>query len=138
MRAEASAKGLSIELNLQPDLPKIQGDIAELQLALSHLLKNAISFTSQGRISVRAFSQQNTIIVEIKDTGIGIPEDDWERIFERFYRVDQARSTPGAGLGLAITRKIIKDHDGKIEVESVLGQGSLFRITLPAHLKQPK
>lgn len=127
---KATAKGLTVELNVQPELPPIQGDMKECQLAFTHLLKNAILYTPQGGIKVRAFMRQTSIVIEIEDTGIGISESDRSRIFERFYRVEQARTTRGTGLGLAVTKKIIEDHHGSIEVESVLGQGSLFRVIL--------
>jgi len=131
---EADAKGLTLEVDLHPDVGMVQGDSEELEIALAHLLKNAVEYTSEGSVKIRALMQQTSVIIEIEDTGIGISEANMARIFERFYRVDQARSTSGTGLGLSIAQKIISDHQGRIEVETTLGQGSLFRVTLPASI----
>jgi signal transduction histidine kinase len=128
---EAVNKGLAVDLNLQSEVPAIRGDSAELQLALAHLLRNAVAYTREGRISVSTSARQSAIVIDIRDTGVGIAPEDQEHIFERFYRVDQARTTRGAGLGLAICKKIVEDHHGTIEVESEVGQGSIFRISLP-------
>ena len=104
-------------------------------LALTNLINNAIKYSEPGsKIEIRAEENNDTVIIEVKDQGCGIPEDDLDRIFERFYRVDKARSRDlgGTGLGLAIVKHIVHAHRGKIEVESEPGKGSLFRIILPS------
>jgi two-component system phosphate regulon sensor histidine kinase PhoR len=87
-----------------------------------------------GRIEVKAHSNGRDVVFTVEDTGIGIPESDLERIFERFYRVDAARSREagGTGLGLSIARHIVDAHGGKIWVESAVGQGSCFHFSIPA------
>jgi signal transduction histidine kinase len=112
----------------------VWGDPIELSNALTEVLENASQFTpSQGTITVRTSIQQESVILEIEDTGVGIPTDEIPLIFERFYRVDKERPTDrgGIGLGLSIAQKIIQAHKGLIEVESTVGEGSIFRILLP-------
>ena len=99
-----------------------------------NLIENAIKYTpSNGKVRVIVASNEEDIIIEVKDNGIGIPREDINRIFERFYRVDKARSRDvgGTGLGLAITKHIIKSLNGKIEVKSELNKGSEFIVTIP-------
>ena len=106
----------------------------ELTIAFTNLIDNAIAFTlSGGSVAVSIAVSGAMVIIEVQDTGIGIAEKDMAGIFERFYRTDKARSTDtgGAGLGLAIARQIIDLHHGKIEVSSVLDEGSTFRVLLP-------
>ena len=99
-----------------------------------NLIENAIKYTpSNGKVRVIVASNEKDIIIEVKDNGIGIPKEDINRIFERFYRVDKARSRDvgGTGLGLAITKHIVKSLNGKIEVKSELNKGSEFIVTIP-------
>ena len=106
----------------------------ELQRALSNIIVNAISYTPKGgTITVTTRTVQSSLEIEVRDTGIGIDADDLPRIFQRFYRADQARSihTGGTGLGLAISKKIIEAHGGSITVESTPDVGSTFRVRLP-------
>ncbi|MGB7436504.1 MAG: ATP-binding protein, partial [Candidatus Acidiferrum sp.] len=98
------------------------------------ILDNALKYTpSGGSVEMRAFANAEEGVIEIEDTGVGIAADDLPRIFDRFYRADQARSreVPGSGLGLSIARWIAETHKGRIEVESRLGEGSVFRIVIP-------
>lgn len=106
----------------------------ELLRALRVIFENAVSFTPEGgQIELRCVvPSEDEIALEVVDNGIGISPADQERIFERFYRVDRAHSTEGFGLGLPIARRITELHHGRIEVESVLGQGSRFRLVFPA------
>jgi two-component system phosphate regulon sensor histidine kinase PhoR len=102
--------------------------------ALVNLLDNGIKYSDPGsRLQVRAFTENNSLLIEVKDEGIGIPAEHMERIFERFYRVDRARSREagGTGLGLAIVRHIALLHGGTVEAESHAGEGSVFRLYLP-------
>jgi signal transduction histidine kinase len=127
-------KPLAITVELEPDLQAIQADKDELARALINLVENAISYTKQGRITIRTTRQADVIMIEVADTGIGIAEAKLPYIFNHFYRTDEARSnqTGGSGLGLAIVKKIIEGHRGSIDVASTQGVGTTFRITLPA------
>jgi two-component system sensor histidine kinase SenX3 len=110
-------------------------DRRQVVSALSNLLDNAVKYTEQGgRITVVTSETLGRIAVSVTDTGIGVPGRDLERIFERFYRVDQARSrdTGGTGLGLAIVRHVAQAHGGEVSVTSVEGQGSTFTIVFPS------
>jgi len=132
----ARKKNISIDVFCPPDLSaKLYGSL--IIQALVNLLDNGIKY-SDSRIKVYAFRDNNEIIIEVKDKGIGIPAEHLSRIFERFYRVDRARSRDtgieskaGTGLGLAIVRHIALLHNGKAEVESHAGEGSVFRLRLP-------
>jgi len=115
-------------------LPSVAGDPDYLERAVSNLVDNAIKYTPEGG-SIRVSAQKNgtSLKVEVRDTGIGIPETDLPRIFERFYRVDRSRSRDmgGTGLGLAIVKHVVQAHGGTVEVSSRLGEGSTFRLLLP-------
>jgi len=127
-------KGLTVHLEPGDGLPAIMGDPKYLHMALENLVDNAIRYTPPaGTITVGTHCENNSVVVEVRDTGIGIPEDEHERIFARFYRIDQARSDRGAGLGLPIARKIVESHHGTIALNSAPGQGSTFRVFLPIH-----
>ena len=100
----------------------------------SNLVENAVKYTPPGgRVEVTASSDESEVLVRVSDTGIGIPERYLARIFERFYRVDKARSrdTGGTGLGLAIVKHIAVNHGGRVEVDSTPGEGSTFTVHLP-------
>ena len=101
-----------------------------------NIIDNAIKYTEKGEISVSLEQKDDKVIIEIQDTGIGIPEAHLSRIFERFYVVDKSHSKKlgGTGLGLSIVKHIVLLHDGKIDVESTYGFGTKFIITLPINL----
>jgi two-component system phosphate regulon sensor histidine kinase PhoR len=100
---------------------------------LSNLLHNACKFTpSGGQVSLTARHEGENVIVSIADTGPGIPPNELNRVFERFYKVDRARGQSGTGLGLAIARHIVEGHGGRIWAESAPGHGATFRFNLPA------
>ena len=123
-----------IVLNVSPALPSVLGDEERLGQVFLNLLDNAIKYTlDQGTITIVAGEQGRAVEINIEDTGIGIPPKDLPRIFERFYRVDKARSRElgGTGLGLAIVKHLVEAHRGTVLVESS-GKGSRFTITLPA------
>lgn len=114
-------------------LPEVKGDPDLLLLAVHNLLDNAIKFTSPGdTIEVRAFDDGSEIVVEIADTGPGIPEDEINRVWEELYRGELARGVPGSGLGLPLVRAIIEKHGGNIGVRSRPDQGTVFSVRLPA------
>jgi len=130
----AEKKDIAIQLVLG-HIPVIAADAEELNRALMNLVENALHYTSdQGTIRLATYAQDHWIVIEISDSGIGIAEVDLPHIFDRFYRADKARSVDygGTGLGLAIVSAVVERHRGRIEVESAPGQGSTFRIWLPA------
>jgi two-component system phosphate regulon sensor histidine kinase PhoR len=133
-RLNAKTRGLEIHVDLQKNSPAVCGDGAQLGEVLQNLLDNALQYTpSGGHIEVKARSNGQDVVFTVSDTGIGIPQSDLERVFERFYRVDAARSREvgGTGLGLAIARHIVEAHGGRIWVESAIGQGSRFHFSIP-------
>jgi heavy metal sensor kinase len=116
-----------------PNKSHLVGDNRMIQRMLSNLLDNAIKYTPSGgkvKVSVSE-NDERYVVITVKDTGIGISPNDLPRIFDRFYRCDQSRSTPGIGLGLSLARTIARAHGGDITVTSLLNQGSTFTITLP-------
>jgi signal transduction histidine kinase len=126
------------KLNLNLETPKknvmIQGDFDQLHAALRHVLENAQRYTPPGgtiTVSLDAANEQKRAIIKIRDTGPGISSEALPHIFERFWREDNAHTTPGFGIGLPLAQKIIAAHGGSITVESELGEGSTFIIALP-------
>lgn len=133
-RLKTARKDLALEVDRSAGWPVVRGDAASLREVLQNLLDNAVQYTPPGgHITVRVATQDGHAIVSVIDTGIGIPQIDQARIFERFYRVDAARSRDagGTGLGLAIAKHIIETHAGRIWVESAVGRGSQFHFTIP-------
>jgi len=99
---------------------------------LVNLLHNSIKFTpSGGNITISCFQNEDFVVISVADTGEGISEEDFPRIFERFYKADQARSASGTGLGLAIAKHLVEAHEGEIWAESREGKGSTFFFSLP-------
>lgn len=128
-------KQLSLVLDLPSDLSAVHGESEELRQAFDHLIANAIDYTpSGGTITLHTWEEHPSLIVEIGDTGIGINQEELSRIFDPFYRIDEAMTQRKVGLGLAIAQKIIELHHGHIEVESVPDQGTTFRVFLPTTL----
>ena len=130
----AKDKDLKLLVNLAERVPDIAGDRRRLTEVLQNLLDNAIQYTpAGGQIMVSAGPKNGEVIFTVSDTGIGIPQADQPRIFERFYRVDVARSREvgGTGLGLSIAKHLIENHGGKIWVESEVGRGSQFHFSVP-------
>lgn len=134
MLLEAKKSGLEMSLEVENNLPDIFGDKSRIEQVLLNILSNAVRYTPEGgSISVRAGRSKNTVWMEVADTGIGIPPEDLPRIFDRFYRVDKARSraSGGTGLGLSIANDIVIRHNGNISVESTVGKGTTMTVTLP-------
>jgi heavy metal sensor kinase len=130
----AAAKNLRFQAQLSPDGLPIEGDADFLERLFLILIDNAIKYTAaDGEIVLSSQIEAGSVIDSVRDSGIGISEADLPHLFERFYRVDKARSreSGGAGLGLAIGRWIARAHRGDIEVESTLGKGTVFRVRLP-------
>ncbi len=128
----AEQKGLILKIGPIEEV-MIKGDKVRLQQLFTNLIDNAIKFTQKGWVLITLEKNKEAAIVRIRDTGIGIPEEERENIFKRFYRLDKSRSRErgGAGLGLSIAQWIAHAHHGKIEVESELNQGSTFSVYLP-------
>jgi len=130
----AVEKDLRLSVNLGQKLPDIAGDRRRLTEVLQNLLDNAIQYTpAGGQIMVSAERHDGDVVFTVSDTGIGIPQADQPRIFERFYRVDVARSREvgGTGLGLSIAKHLMEAHGGRLWVESEVGQGSQFHFSVP-------
>ncbi len=133
---EAQQKGLKFEMVVSDDLPNIKGDADMIEQALENLVSNAINYTpADGTVRVE-FSKgpKKTVQIQVSDTGIGIPKDAREKLFDEFFRAENAKKTleHGTGLGLAIVKEVVNQHGGRIIVESEEGLGSLFVVQFPA------
>lgn len=131
---QAKEKQITLTFDLPPKLPVLQGDRDKITLALHNLIGNALKYTPPGgRVTVSASSDHGQFALEVADTGIGINDQDKDKVFEKFYRADNARvaKIPGSGMGLALAREIIRLHGGDITVESQPNRGSTFSLTLP-------
>ena len=139
MKLTAEDSGHMIRIETEPDLPPMVGDRERIEQVVVNILSNAVKYTpSGGRIRLAAKrAGANHVRITVEDNGVGIPADDVPRLFERFYRVDKARSRAagGTGLGLAIAKEIVEQHEGKIALTSEYGKGTTVTITLPTDLK---
>ncbi len=136
----AREAGLVLHADLDQNLPVLQGDPLHLHRVLDNLLGNALKFTpAGGEIAVSLRQEHQTAILEVRDTGIGIPPDKLDRVLDRFYQIDgsMTRHYGGSGLGLALVKEIVEAHGGHVEVESQPGEGSTFRVNLPFHAEKP-
>lgn len=134
-RGVANVRGLQFSERLLDVELRVLGDAAALRRVVDILLDNAFKYTPSpgGTVSLSAEQEDGSAVISVRDNGVGIAEQEQGRIFERFYRIDKARSREmgGAGLGLSIAQWIVQQHHGKILVESTLGAGSIFRVELP-------
>lgn len=147
---QAERKRVNLQVILPDNLPRVNADANRIQQVVANLVHNAIKFTPSGgviTVSARVVSsgsdvsatpedgsgreRRREVVISVADTGIGIPEDDLARIFERFYKTDRARTQEGTGLGLAIAKHIVQGHGGRIWAESIKGVGSTFYFSLP-------
>ncbi|MEA3307752.1 MAG: ATP-binding protein, partial [Elusimicrobiota bacterium] len=133
MSIRAKAKSLDINVRIPGNITTIMADENRIAQVLVNLIENALKYTERGEISISALEKDEFLQINVSDTGIGIPKKDIPRLFERFYRVDKARSKElgGTGLGLSIVKHIVYAHNGKISVESAQGKGSVFSFTIP-------
>jgi two-component system phosphate regulon sensor histidine kinase PhoR len=131
----AQKKGVRIELAISEGLPPVLADSGYFDVVMRNLVDNAVKYVEErnGLVRIRAFARPGSVSIEVEDNGIGIPQGDLDRIFERFYRVDKARSRQlgGTGLGLSIVKHIVLAHKGDIQVRSRVNRGSVFTVTLP-------
>lgn len=125
----------TLTLTCPDGLPDVHGDRERIEQVIMNIVSNAIKYTADGgKIDITAGAKDDKVFVNVTDNGIGIPEKDLPRLFERFYRVDKARSreSGGTGLGLSIAKEILNQHQGDIQIQSVYGEGTSVTITLPA------
>jgi two-component system phosphate regulon sensor histidine kinase PhoR len=130
---EAEGKGLKLTVETHPCAP-ISADPTHIQQLWTNLISNAIKYTPKGgRVTVRLFSDGGTIVGQVQDTGIGIAKEDLPRLFEEFFRTEQAKAFAqrGTGLGLSIVKQIVQQYGGDIAIESELGRGTQFAFRLP-------
>ncbi|HYN19615.1 MAG TPA: ATP-binding protein [Thermoanaerobaculia bacterium] len=134
LSSAAQERQVRLEVEARNGVPPILGDADGFERLVLNLLDNAIKYNRpEGTVALRLFQSEGQAILEVSDSGIGIPQDALTRIFERFYRVDKgrAREEGGTGLGLAIVKHVTQAHGGQVEVESRIGKGTTFRVKLP-------
>jgi two-component system sensor histidine kinase SenX3 len=139
VRVDAADKEISVTFVAGHGL-EVMGNADQLVVALGNLVENAVAYSDTGtRVTVTARRTGAQVELVVTDHGIGIPRDELERIFERFYRVDpaRARATGGTGLGLSIVKHVATTHRGEVRVWSVEGEGSTFTLALPAYVERP-
>jgi signal transduction histidine kinase len=134
LQEKLRAPDCQLATEIAPNLPRVHADADALGTVLINLLDNACKYTpGEKRIGLRAFAENGHVAFEVSDNGIGIAPDETQRIFERFYQVDQSltRQRGGCGLGLSIVKFIVTAHRGSVDVRSEAGKGSTFRIRIP-------
>jgi signal transduction histidine kinase len=136
LRSLAATKGLDFVTTVPPDLPLGVGDGKRITQCLMNLAGNALKFTREGRVEIRVELQGESLVFAVADTGIGIPADQVDHIFEEFRQADVtvSRDFGGTGLGLSITKKLVELHGGRIWVESEEGKGSTFFLSIPVRV----
>lgn len=130
---EVNGKDLTVNIDLESNLPPIRCNPIRMRQVIYNLVGNAVKYTQAGQVTVKARLEQQTLRLEVKDTGIGIPRHEQPFVFEKFYRVhgEHALKVKGTGLGLAIVKSIVEHHHGRIWLDSVQGKGSTFTVILP-------
>jgi signal transduction histidine kinase len=136
----AQAKGIELSIQSPPRLPRIRADRHQIKQVFINLLDNAVKYCPEGsEVQVRLETDGEGIVVEVADNGPGIPPEDLPHVFEKMYRVEKesTRSVEGSGLGLSIVKRIVELHGGQIAVESTVGEGTTFRVSLPLAEARP-
>ena len=129
---EAKDRGVTLEYAVPDDLPDVMADREKIRHVITNLLSNALRLTNPGgSVKVRVALEKNYLAFRVEDTGRGIARDHLNHLFEQFYRVPGQDEKSGVGLGLAIVKEIVLAHGGEVSAESEVGQGSVFRFTLP-------
>ena len=139
MEGQATGQGLTLTCELPEEMPVVMGDPERIQQVIINIITNAIKYNKpQGSIAITGGTEGEQVYLRVEDTGIGVPKADVERLFERFYRVDKARSreSGGTGLGLAIAKQIVETHGGHIGFDSEYGKGSVVTLYLPQHREE--
>jgi PAS domain S-box-containing protein len=136
-RIRNERKALTVETEIAPDLPLLRADFDKLAQIMTHLANNAFNYTrADGRITIRARPEGNSVVISVQDTGVGIPPEKQASVWERFFRDEDERlviETSGAGLGLPIVREYVRLHEGEVWLESEVGVGSTFYVRIPAY-----
>jgi len=138
LESQAGGKGITLQVQIPDDVPQVYADKSRIAQVIANIAGNSIKFTEQGMIQIRAGfmpRDEGRVIVSVEDTGIGIPKEDLGKIFDLFYRVEKGEVyvEEGAGMGLAISRDIVRAHGGTLWAESMEGMGSAFHFTLPSY-----
>jgi signal transduction histidine kinase len=134
LQMRADREGITLHVDCPPNLPPVLGDPESLEQLITNLVSNAIKYTEDGgRVSVSATAQQDSVVLTVSDTGIGICEEDLPCVFDEFYRGKNARELQeqGTGLGLSIVKSILNTHEADVDVKSTVGQGTTFVVTIP-------
>jgi signal transduction histidine kinase len=136
--ALASTKGLKMSADIAPGLPMGRGDARRLSQVLLNLVGNAVKFTDEGEVAIGASAENGHFVLSVRDTGPGIAPEDQRKIFDEFQQVDSSntRKKGGTGLGLAISKRMVEMHGGTISVDSELGHGATFRVTVPVRVEE--
>ena len=137
IEANANKQGINLKKDYPEDLPAILGDYDKLKQAIINLLSNAVKYNFPGgEVIIRAFSKNSSIIIQVEDTGIGIPKEHHSSLFQKFYRVPGSENvSSGTGLGLTVVKRIVEGHHGDITLQSDQGRGTTFSIAIPAAQK---
>jgi len=129
-------KAMTVKADIEPNLPPVSADFDKLVQILNNLADNAFNYTYEGgAVTLRAYQEGDWVVMSVSDTGVGIPPENQERVFERFFRDESNQlvmETSGTGLGLAIVQDYVKMHNGRIDFESIVGEGTTFYVRLPA------
>lgn len=134
----AAEKDITVQATIPEELPLVMGDAYRLKQMVNNLLGNAVKYNRDGgEVHVTLEAQDESIVMRVADTGLGISEDDLPHIFEQFYRGSTGKRIRGNGLGLALVKAIIDRHQGQIDVSSIKGEGTTFTVILPQQPKMP-
>jgi len=140
-RYRLDREGMKLDVDIEPDLPPVRFDENAMTLVMLNLVDNAVKYAPDGKVlRVSLLRRGDQVLIEVADSGPGIPDDERERIFERFYRSRnvRGRTVRGSGIGLALVKHIVEAHGGAVEVESVVGKGSRFIVSLPTYHEPPE
>jgi len=136
-RPFAGRKNQTLKLEAEPDLPALQADPTRMNQLIDNLISNAIKYTPEGGTATVVVARSDGAIhVEVRDTGVGIPPDELEKLFTRFFRASTSGVAQGTGLGLSIVKSIVEAHRGTIDVQSEVGEGTTFLVDLPLDVSE--